>query len=639
MNYGFVRTAAVTPKMRVADVEYNVQQIIQKIDECAARGVQLAVFPELCISGYTCADLFFQSTLVNACLNGLKEIAVATKDRKILSFVGLPLEYNGKLYNVAAAVSGGKVLAFIPKQNLPNYGEFSEVRYFARPTADGVVEVAFDGQTAQQVYFGSHVILQAENFPEFSVGCEICEDMWSLHAPSAHLAQAGANIIVNLSASDEIVGKSNSRILLVNATSSRCVCGYVYATSGIGESTTDALFSGHNLISERGKLLAESPLFEEENLLISEIDVQKLANERKKINTFPPADGSFQTVYFQTQPFADGLIRQFSQTPFIPADKAERKARAELIISIQANALARRLAHIGSKTAVLGISGGLDSTLALLIVARAFDILKKDRKDIIAITMPGFGTTNKTKGNAVKLIEEIGATVREIDVTKSVLQHFEDIGHDKNILDVTYENAQARMRTLILMDVANKEGGILIGTGDLSELALGWCTYNGDHMSMYAVNASVPKTLIKHIVLEIAEKEGGELGDVLCSIVNTEISPELLPPDAKGNILQKTEDLVGPYELHDFYLYYAIRWGFSPKKVLYLAKHAFADKYDEQTLLRWLKNFYGRFFTQQFKRSCSPDGVKVGSVGLSPRSDWHMPSDAQAALWRKELEN
>ena len=637
MNYGFVRVAAVTPKMRVADVEYNAEQIIENIEKCTLKGVQVAVFPELCISGYTCGDLFLQPLLIDSCLNALKKIVKETKNLPTLCFVGLPLAVQGKLYNAAAAFCQGKILAVIPKKNLPNYGEFSEERYFSVLSSEGADgTVLIDGQ---EVYFGNNAVLQAENFSDFAVGCEICEDMWGPCPPSGALAQNGATVIVNLSASNEVVGKKKNRRLLVNATSNRCVCGYVYASCGIGESTTDAVFSGHNLISERGVLLAESNLFEEENITVSEIDVEKLAQERRKITTFPAADGQFYTIPFRTQAFEGGLLRRFSRTPFVPSCPTELKERAELILSIQANALARRLSHTGAKSAVVGISGGLDSTLALLVTAKAFDILKKDRKNIIAITMPGFGTTGKTRGNALKLIECIGATERETDITASVLQHFKDIGHDKEVLDVTYENAQARMRTLILMDIANKEGGLVIGTGDLSELALGWCTYNGDHMSMYAVNASVPKTLIRHIVTAVGEKEGGEIEKVLHSIVNTEISPELLPPDKDGKITQKTEDLVGPYELHDFYLYYAIRWGFAPKKVLYLAKSCFAESYDEATLTKWLKNFYRRFFAQQFKRSCSPDGVKIGSVTLSPRADWRMPSDAQAALWLKELDN
>ncbi len=625
MNYGFVRVAAITPKMRVADVEYNAERIVEKVAECAEKGVQLAVFPELALCGATCADLLLQPLLVDACMQSLKCVVKATEKYPTLCFVGLPLVVEGKLYNVAAAFSQGKILAFIPKRKLLNYGEFSESRYFSVLTEEGNAFVCIDGE---KVYFGNKVLLQAEDKPEFSVGVTV----------GNFIFDSVTNITVHLAAESEGAGKQEQRAEFVKTASAAGVCAYIYAAAGVGESTTDLLFAGHNLIAEKGKIIAESALFEEENIIISEVDLEKIAFERKKVKADANLNG-YRTAFFSTRAFDGNLIRKISPTPFIPQNEKILQSRAELILNIQSHALARRLRHTNANCAVIGVSGGLDSTLALLVAARAFDILKKDKKNIIAITMPGFGTTGKTKSNALKLIECIGATPRKISIAKSVLQHFKDIGHDQEKLDVTYENAQARMRTLILMDVANKEGGLVIGTGDLSELALGWCTYNGDHMSMYAVNASVPKTLIKHLVFAVGNQAGGTLKKVLDAILNTDISPELLPPDKEGNITQKTEDLVGPYELHDFFLYYAIRWGFAPQKILYLALNAFAGKYDKDIILQWLKNFYRRIFTQQFKRSCSPDGVKVGSLSLSPRGDWRMPSDAQGVLWLKELEN
>lgn len=636
MKYGFVRVAAVTPSVRVADVEYNSERIAEKIGECAQKGVQIAVFPELSLSGYTCSDLFLQSVLLDACRRELQKLIMKTAACKTLCFVGLPLESDNKLYNVAAVFCAGKLLAFVPKKNIPNYGEFYEGRHFSS-LCDGEERAVF--WQGQKVPLSNRILFRAAEYPALTIGCELCEDLWTATPPSSALVQAGATVIVNLSASNEIVGKKEYRSLLVRSQSGRGICGYVYADCGISESTTDTVFSGHNLIAENGSLLAESALFAGENVLISEIDVEKLSNERRKVNTFSVRAEGYEILPFSVGDWTGELNRKFSSTPFIPQDESELADRSELIVAMQANALAKRLRHTGAKCAVVGISGGLDSTLALLVTARAFDLIGLDRQKIIAITMPGFGTTGRTHDNALLLIREIGATEREISVTKSVLQHFEDIGHDRTNYDVTYENAQARMRTLILMDVANKEGGLVVGTGDLSEGALGWCTYNGDHMSMYAVNSSVPKTLVKYLVSAVGKLHGGVLQTVLEDILATEISPELLPPDAQGNISQKTEDLVGPYELHDFYLYYAIRWGYSPKKICYLAQCAFDGKYSRETLVFWLKKFYSRFFSQQFKRSCMPDGVKVGSVSLSPRGDWRMPSDAQAALWLKEVES
>lgn len=636
MKYGFVRVAAVTPSMRVADVEYNTEKIAEKIEECAKKGVQIAVFPELSLSGYTCADLFLQPVLLTACRRALQDLIEKTAEYRMLCFVGLPIEADGKLFNAAAVFCAGRLLAFVPKKNIPDYGEFFEGRYFSALQEGESKQIAWkDGF----VPFGNRILFQSTELPELTVGCELCEDLWTVNPPSSALATAGATLIVNLSASDETIGKKEYRSLLVRAQSGRGICGYVYASCGKDESTTDVLFAGHSLIAEGGSLLAESELFLSENILISEIDVQKLSFERRKVNTFSVRNEGYTTLSFSVSDWTGALTRTFSQMPFVPSDGAELAQRSELIVSMQANALAKRLRHTRAKCAVVGISGGLDSTLALLVCARAFDLIGLNRKGIVAITMPGFGTTGRTHTNALKLIEEIGATAREISVVKSVLQHFEDIGHDREKYDVTYENAQARMRTMILMDVANKEGGLVVGTGDLSEAALGWCTYNGDHMSMYSVNASVPKTLVKYLVASIGQKAGGELQIVLDDILATEISPELLPPDAQGNISQKTEDLVGPYELHDFYLYYALRWGYSPKKICYLAQRAFAGRYDRETIRFWLKKFYSRFFSQQFKRSCMPDGVKVGSVGLSPRGDWRMPSDGTAALWLREIDD
>lgn len=634
MNYGFVRVAAVTPKMRVADVEYNADRIIEKIKECAERGVQAVAFPELALSGYTCGDLFLQPLLLSACLKELTRIVQETKNLNTLCFVGTPLVVYGKLYNVAAAFCAGKLLAFVPKKNLPNYAEFYEQRHFSVLSEE--VDDCFVEVNGEKVPFGNNIVLQAENFASFTVGCELCEDLWVATPPSVDLTQAGATIVFNLSASNEVIGKKEYRTSLVKMQSGRCICGYVYASCGVSESTTDTVFSGHNLIAENGSLLAESKLFEEENIIIAEIDVEKLDFERRKMNTFKQKNAA-RILSFTAARHDENIFRKFSRAPFVPSSETELKERADLILAMQANGLAKRLKHTGAKCAVIGISGGLDSTLALLVTARAFDIVGKERKDIIAVTMPGFGTTGKTHVNALKLISCVGATAREVNISKSVLQHFKDIGHDKETLDVTYENAQARTRTLILMDVANKESGVVIGTGDLSELALGWCTYNGDHMSMYAVNSSVPKTLVKYLVDAVGKENGGKLQKILTDILNTEISPELLPPDKEGNITQKTEDLVGPYELHDFYLYYVIRWGFTPKKVLCLAELSFKEKYERCVLLKWLRIFYKRFFAQQFKRSCMPDGLKIGSVTLSPRADWRMPSDAQVTLWLKEL--
>lgn len=637
MKYGFIKVCAATPEIKVADVKFNTQSIIKAIKQSAENGSLLTVFPELCVCGYTCGDLFNQPLLIKACENAVAEICEATQGIKTLVFVGAPVEYGGKLYNCAVAISDGKVLGIVPKTYLPNYGEFYEKRHFSpAPSGNGLSVIEFANNDA--VYFSSGLIFFAENCPEFTVAAEICEDLWAPQSPSIGYAQAGANIIVNLSCSDETAGKAEYRRDLVKMQSAKLVCGYVYCDAGDGESTTDMVFSGHNLICENGAVLAESKLFEN-GLLYSEIDVRWVSNERRRIASVSAAESDKDYwCGFTTSDNVCNLTRKFSQTPFVPEGSAQLDDRAELILSIQAKGLEKRLKHTGSKTAVIGISGGLDSALALLVTCRAFNALGKDTKDVIAVTMPGFGTTDKTKGNSLKLIKALGATPRVVPIGASVLKHFKDIGHDPENKNVTYENAQARMRTLVLMDIANEENGLVIGTGDLSELALGWATYNGDHMSMYGVNASVPKTLVKYLIKYEAEKLGGKCEKVLYDILNTEISPELLPPDENGNISQKTEDLVGPYILHDFFLYYAVRRGYEPSKIQYLAEYAFKGDYDAETIKKWLKNFYKRFFAQQFKRSCMPDGVKVGSVALSPRGDWRMPSDAAAKLWLDDID-
>ncbi|MCM1437949.1 MAG: NAD(+) synthase [Roseburia sp.] len=639
MKYGFVKVCAATPEIRVADVEYNTNKIIEMIKESAANGSQLTVFPELCVCGYTCGDLFNQPALLKAVENALAEIAKATAGIKTLIFVGAPIACNGELYNCAVAICNGVILGIVPKTYLPNYGEFYEKRHFA-PALNQWFYIDYAGQ--EDILFRTDCIFRAENYPDFTVAAEICEDLWSPCSPSLRHAINGANIIVNLSASNETVGKAEYRRNLVKMQSAKLIAGYVYSDAGDGESSTDLVFAGHNLICENGKVLAESKLFKN-GLVYGEIDVEALEYERRRMaSSFYPkekysedenAREYYYAQHFQTSENDCELTRVYPKNPFVPEDSAKLVERSELILNIQSKGLEKRLAHTNSKTAVIGVSGGLDSALALLITVRAFKSLGKDLMDIIGVTMPAFGTTKKTKGNAVKLMESLGVTVKCVPVGKTVGSHFKDIGHDPDDKNVTYENAQARMRTLALMDIANDCNGLVIGTGDLSELALGWATYNGDHMSMYGVNSSVPKTLVKHLVAYEAEKLGGEAGKVLKSILNTDISPELLPPDKNGNIAQKTEDLVGPYELHDFFLYYFVRCGFTPDKILYLACKTFEGVYDRETVKKWLKTFIKRFFTQQFKRSCSPDGVKVGSVALSPRGDWRMPSDAVSAVW------
>jgi len=639
MQHGFIKVCAATPEMRVADVGFNTQKIIEAIKESAEKGSQLTVFPELCICGYTCGDLFNQPALIKACEKAIERICKETAEIKTLVFVGVPVFFCGRLYNCAVAVCQGKILGIVPKTYLPNYGEFYERRNFS-PAPKSSTWMNYAGQ--QDIDFGAKIIFNAANCPHFTVAAEICEDLWAPESPSTEHALAGASIIVNLSCSDETVGKAEYRRTLIKAQSGKLICGYVYCNAGEGESSTDMTFSGHNIIAENGNILAESKLFEN-GLLYSEIDVEMLDYERgRTVSAYYKSCGDgnaeflhndYQSAYFESFKNERELTRRFSQTPFVPEDGATLSERSELILTIQQKGLEKRLKHTHSKTAVIGISGGLDSALALLVTCRAFKSLGKDLKDIIAVTMPGYGTTKKTKNNSLKLIEALGATAKIIPVADSVLKHFKDIGHDPNDRNVTYENAQARMRTMVLMDLANDTGGLVIGTCDLSETALGWSTYNGDHMAMYGVNASVPKTLVKHLIAYEAEKLGGEVKKILTSILNTEISPELLPPDEQGNIAQKTEDIVGPYILHDFFIYYALRYAFPPDKIIYLAEKAFDGVFDKKTIEKWLKSFYERFFKHQFKRSCMPDGVKVGSVSLSPRGDWRMPSDAVASVW------
>ena len=605
MKYGFVRAAAASPKLRVADVKFNTQEILKEIARLVAEETEIAVFPELSLCGYTCGDLFFDGSLLKAARAAafyLAEESLKIAPR-LLFFIGLPVEKGGKLYNCAAAICGGKILALIPKSSLPNYGEFYEKRYFTE--AENFVDTGFVfgcDKNAYAVPFGRNVLIE-DSATGTCVACEICEDLWVSAPPSQNHAAAGA---------------------------------YVYADAGQGESVTDCVFAGHCLIAENGGILNESALFSESGAS-AEIDAEFLKNERRRMTTFKPSAENYTRVFADFVGGSDLKTRAIERLPFVP-EGAGAEERKELILSLQSHALARRLRHVGAKCAVIGVSGGLDSSLALLVAARAADICGMPRSAIEAVSMPGFGTSGKTYDNSLALSKSVGASVRTISVNALVSQHFKDISHDPAVKNVTYENAQARARTYILMNLANELGGIVVGTGDLSELALGWCTYNGDHMSMYGVNSGVPKTLVKHLAKYEAARLGGDAQKAIESVLATEISPELLPPDEKGNIAQKTEDIVGPYELHDFFLYHALRRGDSPKKTFYLAQYAFGRKYDKKTLKKWLKNFYKRFFAQQFKRSCMPDGVKIGSVTLSPRADFRMPSDACASLWLEEAE-
>ena len=634
MKNGFVKVAAATPDIRVADVEFNTQNIINVMEEAQKNGAKILVFPELCVTGYTCSDLFDHSVLLKASRKALLEIAENTSDKDMLVFVGAPLEVNGKLYNVAAAMNQGEIIGFTTKTFLPNYGEFYEMRQFT-PGPQTVREITFEGK---KIPFGPQILFQAEGMEELVVAAEICEDVWSPVPPSIQAALEGATVIVNCSASDETIGKDTYRRALISGQSARLISGYIYANAGEGESTTDLVFGGHNIIAENGTILKESSRYVNE-IIYSEIDLQRITGERRKNTTFQPLDEeTLVRVPFTIEETKTFLTRTFPKKPFVPSDEQTRAQRCEEILTIQAMGLKKRLAHTNARTAVVGISGGLDSTLALLVTARAFDMLGRDKKDIIAVTMPCFGTTDRTYQNACEMSKKVGATLIEVPIADAVNIHFRDIGHDPEDHSVTYENCQARERTQVLMDIANKTWGMVIGTGDLSELALGWATYNGDHMSMYGVNASVPKTLVRHLVKYAADDTKDEaLKNVLYDVLDTPVSPELLPPK-DGDIAQKTEDLVGPYELHDFFLYFMLRFGYEPSKIFRIACMTFDGEYDKETIFKWLETFCRRFFSQQFKRSCLPDGPKVGTVALSPRGDWRMPSDACVAVWMRDLE-
>ena len=655
MDFGFVKVAATVPELKVADCSFNAGKISEMILEAENDGVQMVVFPELSLTAYSCGDLFQQQLLLQGALAGLKQAAESTADLDIVAIVGLPLQVDNQLFNCAAVMQKGEILGIVPKTYIPGYKEFYEERWFA---SGRNAESLFVELFGKKVPFGTDLLFEAKGgssasskasdpfTPTVCFGIEICEDLWAPVPPSSYQAIAGATILFNLSASNEIIGKSDYRRDLVKQQSGKCIAGYIYTSSGVDESTTDVVYGGHSLIAENGGILAESERFlRKGHRIISEIDVQKLLNDRIKDTSFMEGvpERSFRKIEFTLGAShtarSEALSRHIEQHPFVPSDEAARDMRCKEIFAIQTAGLAKRIVHTGVKNAVIGISGGLDSTLALIVTAKTFEMLGIPGKNITAVTMPGFGTTDATYENAIQLIQSFQAGFREIDIKQACLQHFEDIGHDPSIHDVTYENVQARERTQILMDIANKQGGLVIGTGDLSELALGWCTYNGDHMSMYSVNCGIPKTLVKYLVRWAADHVTEEkTAEVLLRILDTPITPELLPPDASGKIQQKTEDIVGPYELHDFFLYHTLRYGAPPRKVLFLAKQAFAGSYDEETIKAWLRVFYKRFFSQQFKRSCLPDGPKVGTISLSPRGDWRMPSDAAADLWLKEME-
>ena len=638
MRDGFIKVAAGTPEIKVADCRHNAEACFTLMREAAKQGVKVLVLPELCLTGYTCGDLFLHDTLLRGAEEALATVLEATRNLDMVTALGLPVrcKWDNKLYNCAAVIHRGEILGLVPKTSLPNYGEFYEGRWFA--SGEGVE--FYIPLCGQDVDLCARQLFGCTTMPNLVIGVEICEDLWGTQPPSGLLAAAGATVMLNLSASDEVVGKAEYRRALVTGQSARLVCGYVYADAGEGESTTDMVFSGHNLIAENGALLAERRFAC--GLTISEIDVDRLVYERRRMNTYAASKEAMEIgrVNFDLEREETRLTRRFSPTPFVPEDSTDRAERCDEILKIAALGLKRRLEHTHAAAAVVGLSGGLDSTLAILIAAVAMKLLDRPASDIIAVTMPCFGTTDRTRDNAVELAGRLGATLKRIDIGEAVKQHFRDIGQSMDNHDVTFENGQARERTQVLMDIANQCGGLVVGTGDLSELALGWATYNGDHMSMYGVNASIPKTLVRHLVAFVAGDKVAEdprLSHVLEDILDTPVSPELLPA-VGGEIAQRTEDLVGPYELHDFFLYYIVRWGFPPRKVFRLAEQALGDRYDRSVILKWLKNFYRRFFAQQFKRSCLPDGPKVGSVTLSPRGDWRMPSDASARLWLEELE-
>ena len=638
MKDGFIKIACATPELKVADCDYNSDKILELIKEAYEKGVKIVCFPELSLTGYTCGDLFLQSALIESVEENLFKIINETANMEIISIVGLPFSYMTKLYNCAAVIYMGKILGIVPKANIPNYSEFYEARQFVEAPAENGEHLWKEGES---VPFGANLIFTHQKYHRFSFGIELCEDLWTPIPPSGELAMAGAHIILNLSASDELTGKAGYRRELVKNQSARTLSAYLYADAGEGESTMDMVFAGHNLIVENGVVLKESKPFAGEKDLITEIDLGRLHNERRRMTTFTKGQkkDDFTTIWFDSSvPEETKLTRSFEKTPFVPSTRAHREERCEEILAIQSYGLAKRLRHTGCKHAVIGLSGGLDSTLALLVTVRAFDTLNLEREGIVCVTMPCFGTTNRTYDNAVQLAKQLGASLREIRIQDAVMQHFKDISHDPEVQDVTYENGQARERTQILMDIANEVCGMVIGTGDMSELALGWATYNGDHMSMYGVNCSVPKTLVRYLVQFFADTcENDILKKVLYDVLDTPVSPELLPPK-EGEIAQKTEDLVGPYELHDFFLYYTLRLGYGPEKIFRLACVTFEGAYDKKTIAKWLNTFFRRFFAQQFKRSCLPDGPKVGTVSVSPRGDLRMPSDACVRLWQRELE-
>lgn len=643
--YGFIRTAAAVPKLKVADCIYNTDEILNIIEEAYKKDVKILAFPELSITSYTCADLFAQTTLIEYAEKSLERIAEFSKDKDMFITVGLPVCCDNQTFNCIAAISKGKILGLIPKTCLPNYSEFYEERWFASSADIISDEITICGQT---VPIGADILFTAENIKNLTIGIEVCEDLWSPIPPSSYQSIFGATIIINGSASNELATKHEYRRNLVSQQSSRCICGYIYSSAGTGESTQDTVFSGHSMIYENGNMLSESKRFlKEGSIIISDIDIELLANDRKKNTSFMTQLRKNEgPVFFRTVKFTlgehsiDDFYRTVKAAPFVPDNNIMLNERCEDIFNIQVTGLSKRITHTNSKALVVGISGGLDSTLALLVAVKACDYIGLDRKCVHGITMPGFGTTDRTYNNALNLMKSLGITLKEISIKDAAIQHFKDIGHDINIHDVTYENTQARERTQILMDYANKEYGMVIGTGDLSELALGWATYNGDHMSMYGVNGGIPKTLVRVLVKWVAENEtlGEGAAEILFDVLDTPVSPELLPPDKDGNINQKTEEIVGPYELHDFFLYYVVRFGFTPAKILFLAEKAFNGKYTRETLIKWIKNFYRRFFAQQFKRSCLPDGPKVGTINLSPRGDWRMPSDAVGRIWLDEAE-
>ena len=627
--FGFYRIAAVSPAVKVADIRFNTKEIISGIENAIQKDAALVLFPELAITAYSCADLFNNSTLIEESEKALIEIAQATRDKNIITVVGTPLRRAGRLYSCAVIIQNGSIIGAVPKIYLPNYREFYEQRWFTSGKGtSGTIKIGNN-----TVPFGEHIIFEYNHF--FSFGIELCEDLWNIIPPSSEHAIAGANILLNLSASNELVAKADYRRELIKGQSARCVAGYIYASAGCGESTTDVVYSGHLLAAENGAIIAENSRFcRETSMITADIDCEKLSYIRRSETSFDQTVScEYRTVELTEPTAASSINRSFTNHPFVPANIAERDIRSAEIFNIQKAALAKRIEHAYIKKAVIGISGGLDSTLALLVIEETFKMLGKSMKDIITVTMPGFGTTDRTYDNAVELCKIIGTDLRTIDIREACLKHFEDIGHDPAVHDVTYENVQARERTQILMDIANREGGIVIGTGDLSEIALGWSTYNADHMSMYAVNCGVPKTLIRYLISWVAENSDSELREVLQDIIDTPVSPELLPKCSEGKIAQKTEEIIGPYEVHDFFLYHIVKYGASPEKVLHIAIISFKDKYSEDELKKYLRIFIRRFFINQFKRSCIPDGPKVGTIALSPRGDWRMPSDASPALW------